>query len=224
MGDKKMQYVQINAVTIIMAGILAAGLLFYIIPSSGLGRLYRQSREPGQMKSRYLKNMTKRFETAYALRQGVPNVEVFVRKYLLGYKVAGISVSGWQNLGSISILSAMFGSLGAGIWQLFHGQPRQALYYVGLGVAVSGFLVIADCLSSVEKRLNRIRIFLVDYMENTMKPKLEETRQSEERKMQKEEEKPVQEPAQEKGRQPMPAIEFTPEEEKIIREVLQEYL
>lgn len=118
-----MQYVQVNAVTIIMAGILAAGLLFYIIPSSGLGRLYRQSREPGQMKSRYLKNMTKRFETAYALRQGVPNVEVFVRKYLLGYKVAGISVSGWQNLGSISILSAMFGSLGAGIWQLFHGQP-----------------------------------------------------------------------------------------------------
>ena len=76
-----MQYVQVNAVTIIMAGILAAGLLFYIIPSSGLGRLYRQSREPGQMKSRYLKNMTKRFETAYALRQGVPNVEVFVRKY-----------------------------------------------------------------------------------------------------------------------------------------------
>ncbi|MFR1255252.1 MAG: hypothetical protein ACLSCU_03290 [Eubacterium sp.] len=176
---------QINAVTIIMAGILAAGLLFYIIPSSGLGRLYRQSREPGQMKSRYLKNMTKRFETAYALRQGVPNVEVFVRKYLLGYKVAGISVSGWQNLGSISILSAMFGSLGVGIWQLFHGQPRQALYYVGLGVVVSGFLVIVDCLSSVEKRLNRIRIFLVDYMENTMKPK-PKRRQSEERKRQKE--------------------------------------
>lgn len=219
-----MQYVQVNAVTIIMAGILAAGLLFYIIPSSGLGRLYRQSREPGQMKSRYLKNMTKRFETAYALRQGVPNVEVFVRKYLLGYKVAGISVSGWQNLGSISILSAMFGSLGVGIWQLFHGQPRQALYYVGLGVAVSGFLVIVDCLSSVEKRLNRIRIFLVDYMENTMKPKLEETRQSEERKRQKEAKKTVQEPAKEQTRQPMPAIEFTPEEEKIIREVLQEYL
>lgn len=219
-----MQYVQINTVTTIMAGILAAGLLFYIIPSGGLGRLYRQSREPGQMKSRYLKNMTKRFETAYALRQGVPNVEVFVRKYLLGYKVAGISVSTWHNLGNISILTAMFGSLSVGIWQSFHNQPRQALYYVGLGVAVSGLLVIVDCLSAVEKRLNRIQVFLVDHMENTLKPKLEETRQSEERKMQKEEEKTVQEPAQEQSRQPMPAIEFTPEEEQIIREVLQEYL
>ena len=37
-------------------------------------------------------------------------------------------------------------------------------------------------------------------------------------------EKTVQEPAKEQTRQPMPAIEFTPEEEKIIREVLQEYL
>ena len=42
--------------------------------------------------------------------------------------------------------------------------------------------------------------------------------------MQKEEEKTVQEPAQEQSRQPMLAIEFTPEEEQIIREVLQEYL
>ncbi len=149
------------------------------IVAKGIGvLLYRYLiRESGQMaatKNYWLKGMMIKFEAYYKLRISVHNVENFVERYLYGYRFLGISLIGWENVGYYGAAAMLSTGVLAAFAAAYYGLALQ--WYLLLGFTASTLLMlhgIAELLLHSHRHRRIFRIQLIDYMENTMRARLE---------------------------------------------------
>lgn len=209
--------------------ILAKGML-----SHTYGRLIKAARDMGRSEHRLMKTLRVKFEACYKLKIGVPNVEIFVEKYLRHYRVLGLHLKTWEAFCNQCMLLAMMGSLGGGIWAMIQGM-NQAVIFSGLfaGILGNGCILLFDGMYGVHNKRELLRVDMMDFLENIYKPRLEnETFHSqmleeyqqeyfdEERKMA----KVVSLVSKEEEPRAEIPIEFTKEEEEVIRDVIREYM
>lgn len=219
----------------VVLGLCLVGGILKAMVSHTYSRLVRAAKDMGHSEHRLMKNLCNKFETCYKLKIGVPDVPVFVEKYLCHYTIMGVSMRSWEMFSHFLMLLSMIlsfsGSVCAMAWDL---NPNTVYGTLFAGVVGNGILLLFDCLFHISDKRNMLRIDMIDFLENIYKPRLEN--ETFHVKMMEEYQKEYfsEDPSRQgkvvsfvsrepEVREPVP-VEFTKEEEKIIRDVLREYM
>lgn len=198
-------------------------------------RLLRAASDIGHSRHRLMKNICMRFEACYQLKIGVPNVPLFVEKYMRHYRVLGIHMKAWEHVNMLSVILVMAGSMANSIWNMMQGGGSTEVFLPLLtGIIGTGILLFMDFMWNTEEQWKLLQIDITDYLENVCKPRLENEiyhpaeLQNYRKEYFDEADKVVnfeQKQAEKNGEQTAtPEFNFTEEEEKVIREVIHEYL
>lgn len=198
-------------------------------------RLLRAASDMGHSSHRLIKVLCMKFETCYHLKIGVPNVSLFVEKYLRHYRVFGLHLKTWEHLNTIGVVLVMAACMGKSIWGMMMGaKSMQVFLPLLIGVAGTGVLLFIDFTWNTENLWKTLQVDITDYLENICKPRLENETfhlaemKEYQRKYFTEDEKVVnfEDKQNERNGKPKELADysFTQEEEKVICEVIQEYL
>lgn len=229
------ELIQKQVVVMGVAGICLLYFLAKMVLRHTYKRLLKAARDMGHSKHRLMKTLCKKFDTCYQLKIGVPNVPLFVEKYLRHYRVMGIHLKTWENVTNLCIIFVMVSSMGSGIWAMMHDLPSAAVFLQLLsGVVGTGLLLLIDYIWNTSNQWDLLIVDMTDYLENICKPRMEqetfhplEVEQYQREYFEEEGEAPgkvVNLVPKEKDLVTAEDLAFTPEEENVIREVIQEYL
>lgn len=210
--------------------IIAKGML-----SHTYKRLMNAAKDMGHSEHRLMKSLRVKFETCYKLKIGVSNVDIFVEKYLRHYRVMGLHLKTWEAFCNQCMLLAMIGSLGGGIWAMIQGLNQRVIFLsLFAGILGNGIILLFDGLYGVQNKRELLRIDMMDFLENIYKPRLEnETFHSQMMEEYQQEyfdkdadkiAKVVNLVPREEEQGPELSIDFTKEEEEVIRDVIREYM
>ncbi len=214
-------------VVVAIAGVCILYMIIKLIIRHAYRSLLRATKDMGHSKHRLIKMMCKKFDACYQLRTGVPNVALFVEKHLRHYRVMGLHLMTWENVGNLFIVLVMASSVGSGIWAMIQERPVTTVFVLLLAGAVgTGILALTDFVWSTTNLWNLLLIDIADYFENSCKPRMEnETfHPVEVDKYQRPSSKVVNLKPEPAKSTELKGIVFTPEEEDVIREVIQQYL
>lgn len=169
----KAQLENYNVLFVLMA-VCALSVLLKAVSYGLFHKLLWDSNQMGTTGNRWMKAMMSKFEAYYKLHISVHNVENFVDRYLYHYRFMGISLQTWENLGFY--FSGLIAA-GAGISCFlagYYGMPPEWFWVTGLVtlllLCVQG---ASEMFFDTHKCLKVFRIQLIDYMENTMRARLE---------------------------------------------------
>lgn len=164
----------------VLSYIFLALLLLSIICQIIIGVIYlkliKQTDNMACAKSKFLKQCKLKFINCYQISGEVTNVSVFVDKSMTKISFLGISMSGFHHLaGQFVLLSVVTAGAGA-CQEITQGEtvgkilPYYVVSFLGLYVyfSVSGLVDIAG-------KKERLKINLVDYLENHMANKLRQS-------------------------------------------------
>lgn len=157
-----------------LTAITCVSLLMKIISSLLYRRLIRDSNQMGTTGNKWMKSMMAKFEAYYKLRISVHNVENFVDRYLYHYHFLGLSLQTWEYIGyyaaAMTVACSALFCLAAGYYQL------SMEWFLVMGFVVVALLIlqgVTELLLNTRKSRKIFRIQLIDYMENTMRARLE---------------------------------------------------
>lgn len=217
--------------------ILAAGgigFLGKLITASVYGAMVRASNEMGKSKNKMMKLMCLKFETFYKLKIGVNNVDTFVDKYVHKQKFCGICLSTWESFSGQMTVLCLAGAILGSVWGYILHCGRETILYTFLcGTATAFLLIIFDSLFNIKGKKELFRINMQDYLENYLKAKLENEHLTPEiledyRKAYFEEtakgQKKAEQTGPEKRKKLVVREETAAVQEKIIEDILREYL
>lgn len=121
-----------------------------------------------------------KFEHACMVSEKVENVEVFVDKYLYGYKVFGIRLHSLRRLEkAAALLCFVTGILGAVLTYSIYGMNDLVLQTGIIGAGL-GILVYVFHLTTDENyRMQMVRNYMVDYLQNVCLHRYEKAHQKE---------------------------------------------
>lgn len=157
-----------------LAGVTCVSVLMKFVGFLLYKRLLRDSSQMGTTDNKWMKSMMAKFEAYYKLRISVHNVENFVDRYIYHYHFLGLSLQSWEYIGyytaAVTVAAAALSCLAAGYYQLSEE------WFLVMGFCVLSLLMIqgaASCFFSMHSSRKIFRIQLIDYMENTMRARLE---------------------------------------------------
>jgi hypothetical protein len=178
----------------------------------------------GQTNDVLMKTIQKKFETSLATRNTMNNVDIFVDKYVYRYKIAGLYLYTWENLSFQMFVFCMIISVVGSMTALGLNQGRQAMLSTLLaGFVVCGLWILVDGMLNINMKREMIHVNVTHYLDNICRPRME----SQEKKEKQSEESNLAEEILRMRPLPMSEdieLDFTQEEEKIIEDVLREYM
>ena len=153
--------------------LLLLSILCRFITGIFLNSLIREAENMSTTQNRLLKQCKVKFRNCYKLNDGVPNISVFVDKFMGKIQIGRISVDGLSHLSGqlmlLAVLSAGLGACGAIIDGKTVGEilPFYLLSFLGLYLyfSVSG-------LVDLEGKKELLKVSLTDFLENHMAPRL----------------------------------------------------
>lgn len=161
---------ELVAMTIIL---LLLSILCRFITGIFLNSLIREAENMSTTQNRLLKQCKVKFRNCYKLNDGVPNIPVFVDKFMGKIQIGRISVDGLAHLSGqlmlLAVLSAGLGACAAIIDGKTVGEilPFYLMSFLGLYLYFS----ISD-LVDLEGKKELLKISLTDFLENHMAPRL----------------------------------------------------
>ncbi len=226
------EWVQKQYLVAAMAGIC---LIYFFVKwrlRHAYGRLLKETGDMGHSNHKLLKNVVTKFNACYQLKMGIPNVSVFVEKYLRHYRLMGVHLKTWENFTGVCVVLIMAVSMGGSIWAMMGELPGRIVFLqLFAGVIGTGVLLLTDYLWNTENQWELLVVDITDYLENMCKPRLEnevfhpvDMQKYRQEYFDEDEQKVVNLVPKEKDAVTAEDISFTPEEERVIREVIQEYL
>ena len=211
------------------------GLLGKMVIAAVYGSLVRASNEMGNSKNKLMKLLCLRFETFYKLKIGVNNVDTFVDKYVYKQKFCGIGLSTWENFSGQMTVVCVAGAILGSVWGYFLHCGQDVILFTFLcGMSMVVLLIIFEGLFDIRGKKERLRVNMQDYLENYLKAKLENEhltpevlesyRQAYFEDTAKESGKKVEKRAMQKQKKLALQEETAAVQERIIEEILKEYL
>lgn len=137
-------------------------------------RLIHESKKISQTKNRWLRSFSARFEACYQLRIPPKNPKILVQNGIYHYEFMGVSLVSWRNLcrqcnGLVVVLSACNFALGS-----YYEMSKH--WFIVNGISTSVWLVLLFVYSAschMQKREEILCCHILDYLENTLMPRLE---------------------------------------------------
>ena len=140
-------------------------------------RLIHETENMSATKNKSLQKLKLKFTSCTQLRETIPNVTVFVDKYINQISIGKIPVSFLKHLsGQLTLLAVLVAGIGAciGIIQdesFLMIAPFYLISFLGLY-----FYFAAASLIDLPGKINILRTNLVDYLENHLANRLDQTR------------------------------------------------
>ena len=168
---------ELVAMTIIL---LMLSVLCRFITGIFLNSLIRDAENMSTTQNRLLKQCKVKFRNCYRLNDGVPNIPVFVDKFMGKIQIGRLSVDGLAHLsGQLMLLAVLAAGLGA-CAAIIDGKtlgeilPFYLMSFLGLYLyfSVSG-------LVDLEGKKELLKVSLTDFLENHMAPRLAVLEESE---------------------------------------------
>lgn len=139
-----------------------------------LGNLYRDSSVIGTTDNPWLRGMVKRYEAGYQLRVPINDASSFVDKNIAEYRFHRLSIEQWADIG---VYGAWLECILMGISTLIGVYYKTSMYTFGIyGIYMVMILaLIMGCEFFLQTHAHQrgIRIYILDYIENTLRPRLE---------------------------------------------------
>lgn len=221
-----------NVLVYIMLGLGGVGILLKFIISCLYGRLIKATLHMGTTNHKMIKSLRTKFETNYSMNLGVNNVDIFVDKYVYTQKFCGIYLYTWENIGGqVLLLCMLIGAISAITGLLYECGRNTILLTLLTGVVSSAVLILLEHYINLPVKKCVIRTNIKDYLENFLMSKLEYNRsrvvaQQGENLVNlmnaKKSQKELANTMSQKGKEKL--CEIDNEEEKIIKDILDEYI
>ncbi|TCL57211.1 hypothetical protein EDD76_10973 [Kineothrix alysoides] len=164
----------------LLCGAFLILLLLSIICQIMIGAIYQKMiKETDNMSStnnKFLKQCKLKFAHCYQLNEGVSNIPIFVDKFISRVSFMGISLTGFKHLsGQLMLLSIVAAGAGA-CREIVSGETvgKVLPYYIISFLGLYVFFSISG-LVDIQGKRERLKVNLVDYLENHMANKLRQS-------------------------------------------------
>ena len=228
---------------VLAGGVTILGVIGKVVSGLALKRMMSAAENMSKSNHALMRLVRAKFEHACMVSDKVENVKVFVDKYLYEYKTLGVKLHTWQRMQMMTaLLCIVIGLLGA-VFEYFVNGMSDDVIRSGTYGGILGILLYLFHLTTDEKyKLDVIRNYMVDYLENVCRHKYEKAYGKNEKKeipVQEEIPQPeliveppkVPEPVEVPGiTPPIKAIVKEKEQEKVppkdvlIRQILEEFM
>ena len=164
----------------LMIGIGVVGIIAKIVNHITLQKLIYAAGNFSKSTHKLMKLIRAKYEHACMLHDKVENVDAFVEKYLYEFRGIGMRIHTWRQIQIQSIwFSGILGVLGAGVHFMEHGLCEQVYQYAAVAVAETILLFVISQLTDEQYKLEAIKNYTIDYLENVCIHKFKKVRQNE---------------------------------------------
>ena len=165
-----------HVIYVLMGMSAFAGVVSKVVVGRTLRKLVAAAESMGKSNHPLMRLVRAKFEHTCMISEKVENVGVFVDKYLYEYRVGGVRLHAWRRLQMAgSGLCLILGGVGAIISYRIKGATEQTAMIGGTGVALALIVFLVHMLTDEEYRLEAVRNYMVDYLENIYQHRYEKT-------------------------------------------------
>ena len=165
-----------HVIYVLMGMSAFAGVVSKVVVGRTLRKLVAAAESMGKSNHPLMRLVRAKFEHTCMISEKVENVGVFVDKYLYEYRVGGVRLHAWRRLQMAGAgLCLILGGVGAIISYRIKGATEQTAMIGGTGVALALIVFLAHMLTDEEYRLEAVRNYMVDYLENIYQHRYEKT-------------------------------------------------
>ena len=165
-----------HVIYVLMGMSTFAGVVSKVIVGRTLRKLVAAAESMGKSNHPLMRLVRAKFEHTCMISEKVENVGVFVDKYLSEYRVGGVRLHAWRRLQMAGAgLCLILGGVGAIISYRIKGATEQTAMIGGTGVALALIVFLVHMLTDEEYRLEAVRNYMVDYLENIYQHRYEKT-------------------------------------------------
>lgn len=156
-----------GAAAYLMAGIGALGILAKIINHFTLYRLVKAAGNMPKSTHRLIKLVRAKYEHACMIHDSVENINAFVEKYIYEYRGFLFRIHTWRQIEVLSVwFAGILAAAGAFSCYLSYGLMEQVYQYAAAGTAEVVLLSVVMRLSDEPYKINAVKMYMVDYLEN----------------------------------------------------------
>ena len=164
----------------LMTGIGVLGILAKIINQLTLYRLVRAAGNMPKSTHRLIKLVRAKYEHACMIHDSVENVDAFVEKYIYEYRGFLFRIHTWRQIEVLSVwFAGILAVLGASVHYLSSGLTETVYQYIAAGIAEMVLLSVVMRLSDEPYKINAVKMYMVDYLENICAFRLKKQNQRE---------------------------------------------
>ena len=165
-----------HGIDVLMGMRAFAGVVSKVVVGRTLRKLVAAAESMGKSNHPLMRLVRAKFEHTCMISEKVENVGVFVDKYLYEYRVGGVRLHAWRRLQMAGAgLCLILGGVGAIISYRIKGATEQTAMIGGTGVALALIVFLVHMLTDEEYRLEAVRNYMVDYLENIYQHRYEKT-------------------------------------------------
>ena len=165
-----------HVIYVLMGMSAFAGVVSKVVVGRTLRKLVAAAESMGKSNHPLMRLVRAKFEHTCMISEKVENVGVFVDKYLYEYRVGGVRLHAWRRLQMAGAgLCLILGGVGAIISYRIKGATEQTAMIGGIGVALALIVFLVHMLTDEEYRLEAVRNYMVDYLENIYQHRYEKT-------------------------------------------------
>ena len=156
-----------RVIVYLMAGIGVLGILAKIINQLTLYRLVRAAGNMPKSTHRLIKLVRAKYEHACMIHDSVENIDAFVEKYIYEYRGFLFRIHTWRQIEILSVwFAGVLAALGASVNYLSLGLTETVYQYIAAGIAEMVLLSVIMRLSDEPYKINAVKMYMVDYLEN----------------------------------------------------------
>lgn len=156
-----------RVIAYLMAGIGVLGILAKIINQLTLYRLVRAAGNMPKSTHRLIKLVRAKYEHACMIHDSVENIDAFVEKYIYEYRGFLFRIHTWRQIEVLSVwFAGILAALGASVNYLSLGLTETVYQYIAAGIAEMVLLSVIMRLSDEPYKINAVKMYMVDYLEN----------------------------------------------------------
>ena len=165
-----------HVIYVLMGMSTFAGVVSKVVVGRTLRKLVAAAESMGKSNHPLMRLVRAKFEHTCMISEKVENVGVFVDKYLYEYRVGGVRLHAWRRLQMAGAgLCLILGGVGAIISYRIKGATEQTAMIGGTGVALALIVFLVHMLTDEEYRLEAVRNYMGDYLENIYQHRYEKT-------------------------------------------------
>lgn len=169
-----------NAIVYLMTAVGILGVLAKIINQFTLHRLVKAAGNMPKSTHRLIKLVRAKYEHACMIHDSVENIDAFVEKYIYEYRGFLFRIHTWRQIELLSVwFAGILAALGAALNYLSSGFSESVYQYIAGGLAEMVLLSVIIRLSDEPYKVNAVKMYMVDYLDNICAFRLRRQRTSE---------------------------------------------
>ena len=169
-----------NAIVYLMTAVGILGVLAKIINQLTLHRLVKAAGNMPKSTHRLIKLVRAKYEHACMIHDSVENIDAFVEKYIYEYRGFLFRIHTWRQIELLSVwFAGILAALGAALNYLSSGFSESVYQYIAGGLAEMVLLSMIIRLSDEPYKVNAVKMYMVDYLDNICAFRLRRQRTSE---------------------------------------------